>query len=86
MKLPWKRLLVSWFAAFTLAACAGEGTSLHTRMDGMVGRATKRDFSRDWGPPVSQVQTEQGELWFYQSVLLQFDRKGILSEWHSHQH
>ena len=85
MRLFWKRALVGWLVALTLTACAGEVSRFEVRMDGMVGRATKDQFLKDWGPPVSRVMEDQVELWLYRKVLLQFDREGILRGWHRHQ-
>lgn len=86
MRLFWKRALVGWFVALTLTACAGEVGQFQSRMDGMVGRATKDQFLRDWGPPVSGVTEDQVDLWLYRKVLLQFDRGGILRGWQFHPH
>jgi hypothetical protein len=84
--LFWKLAVGGFLLASVLAACAGEVSQFQGRMDGMVGRATKDQFLKDWGPPVSRVMEDQVELWLYRKVLLQFDREGILRGWQSHQH
>jgi hypothetical protein len=86
MRLIWKQAALGVVVTMTLVACAGEVGQFQSRMDAMVGRATKDQFLKDWGPPISQVMGDQNELWLYRSVLLQFDREGILREWQSHQH
>jgi hypothetical protein len=86
MRLFWKRAVVGFLVASVLTACAGEVSQFHSQMDGVVGRATKDQFLRDWGPPVSRVTEDQVELWLYRKVVLQFDREGILRGWQSHQH
>ncbi len=85
MRLVWRQAVVGVLAASVLTACAGEVSRFQVQMDGMIGRATKDQFLKNWGPPVSRVMEDQVELWLYRKVLLQFDREGILRGWHHHQ-
>ncbi len=86
MRLHWKRVVVVWLVALTLTACAraNEVGEFERQMGVIVGKGTKDQFLKDWGPPLSRLQQDQVEVWLYRRVLLQFDREGILRGWHYH--
>ncbi len=86
MRLYWKRVVVVWLVTLAITACARTRglEEFESQMEVMVGKGSKDQFLRDWGPPLSRMQQDQAEVWLYRRVLLQFDQEGILRGWHYH--
>jgi len=78
--------LVVGLLTMALTACAGEMEQVQRQMEEMAGRATKDQILAKWGPPRWRGMGDQGEVWLYHTIALEFDREGILRGWFYHPH